>query len=140
MGIQIEEVKQIEYLGATISQKLTWNLYVQKLRKKLNSISLLFYNLKKFLPSNLLLELYREWYEFCMGTSCPKLHETTLRTTQNFSVKVISEQQLSNLVYKKNENSTCPTAVHETTAKFLQKKIETRWMLQRRNTTTQEGH
>jgi len=63
---------------------------------------------------------------FVWGGAAPN-HMRPLKTAQNFKIKLISGQPRLHAFkfgLQETENSTCRTAVHEATTKFLQKKLD----------------
>ena len=57
-GIVIEWVKDIEYLGITIDENLSFVPHVKKVNKKLSQLGGVFYSMKHFLPRNTLLNIF----------------------------------------------------------------------------------
>jgi len=60
---RIEVVKNIKYLGTILEDKLTWDLHIKYIEKKLRKINYTLYNLKKFLKNKNLIKIYKTFFQ-----------------------------------------------------------------------------
>jgi hypothetical protein len=96
----IEQVSSFKYLGVTLDEKLSWEIHISDLHKKLRSSIRTFYFLRNFCDESLLRSLYfalihsRLQYGIqCWGGTFKYLIDR-LRVTQNFFLRIILRKNL----------------------------------------------
>lgn len=95
MGIQIEQVNEIKYLGLIIDEFLTWQSHISVLRKKLSPIVGILRKLSYFLPQHILLIIYNslisshlQYLTIAWGFAA-KIYLKKLQVLQNRALKSI---------------------------------------------------
>lgn len=94
----ISHVKTAKYLGVLFDSHLTWKETTTCLYKSLRHLNVLFYSLKKFMPTKAMIAIYRALYEsklqysiFLWG-SAAQTYVKPIITSQKFAVRSIMGQ------------------------------------------------
>lgn len=106
----LENVNVVKYLGLYLDRRLDWKEQTKHVGKVVRPLSFVFYNLKKFLPKDVLVTIYKTWYQSRLMYGLPfwggtfNVNLKPLITCQKMIVKTIygnfkvhSEQALQSL-------------------------------------------
>lgn len=129
---KIPEVKEMVHLGIILDQQMTWKPQIAATLKMLRPINLIFFNLRKYLPTTALINIYRSWFESRIAyglTLWGSANVTALRpikTLQNFAVRLITKSERyshSNEMYRAFNLLQAETIYKEKLQKLTNKHI-----------------
>lgn len=96
----IEKVSSFKYLGVTLDEKMSWDIHITELHRKIRCSIRTFYFLRNFCNAALLRTLYfalvnskLQYGITCWGSSYKYLIDR-LRVTQNFFIRIILKQHM----------------------------------------------
>jgi hypothetical protein len=97
----IEEKPEVQFLGVAVDNMLNWKPHISSLKKKLNSLTRIFYYLSKVCPENILKSLYHSLIEsrlsygiLCWGGTYFTTLKPIVLSQKKFIRRISSESRL----------------------------------------------
>lgn len=92
---ELERTESVTYLGFTFDSHLTWKFHIEKLHGQLRKLNYTFFQLRKFLPPDILRLLYMSFYQSKLNYGIMlwggtfETHLRQLKTLQNFTIRLL---------------------------------------------------